>query len=223
MRVIRSVDSTAAENERADDQFGTLGGGNNIFAAGDCCCLEWPKRESDHWFQVRLWRQARAMGSYAAKCMTDSVDELGSGGAFDLFVHATQFFGLKVRVTQVSKIERKNPQGHIIDAAHKILVTNVAITLDLNSSSSVQVALLGHFNGQGLGPSIQDFVSSHVFEVDVNTSGAENGAFARPRCHHESIRIKNGSTNVQVLIRTTPAVEYIKAGNYCICWLSYAL
>lgn len=35
---------------------------------------------------------------YAAKCMTDSVDELGSGGAFDLFVHATQFFGHRVRV-----------------------------------------------------------------------------------------------------------------------------
>lgn len=36
------------------------------------------------------------MGLYTAKCMTDSVDELGSGGAFELFVHATQFFGYKV-------------------------------------------------------------------------------------------------------------------------------
>lgn len=32
---------------------------STIFAAGDCCCLEWPKRESNHWFQVRLWSQAR--------------------------------------------------------------------------------------------------------------------------------------------------------------------
>lgn len=30
-----------------------------IFAAGDCCRLEWPTRESAHWFQVRLWSQAR--------------------------------------------------------------------------------------------------------------------------------------------------------------------
>lgn len=30
-----------------------------IFAAGDCCCLEWPMRESAHWFQLRLWSQAR--------------------------------------------------------------------------------------------------------------------------------------------------------------------
>lgn len=105
MRVVRQT----GEDECAD-KFETLGGmvekasgENNVFAAGDCCCLEWPKRENDHWFQVRLWRQARAMGSYAAKCMTDSVDELGSGGAFDLFVHATQFFGYKVRATQGGK------------------------------------------------------------------------------------------------------------------------
>lgn len=39
----------------------------------------------------------RAMGLYAAKCMTDQVDELGPGGAFDLFAHATEFFGHKVR------------------------------------------------------------------------------------------------------------------------------
>lgn len=38
----------------------------------------------------------RAMGLYAAKCMTDCVDELGSAGSFDLFVHATQFFGHQV-------------------------------------------------------------------------------------------------------------------------------
>lgn len=37
------------------------------------------------------------MGLYAAKCMADCVDELGSAGAFDLFVHATHFFGHQVR------------------------------------------------------------------------------------------------------------------------------
>lgn len=46
----------------------------------------------------------RAMGLYAAKCMADCVDELASGGAFDLFVHATQFFGHKVRDTLLSLI-----------------------------------------------------------------------------------------------------------------------
>lgn len=91
MRVVRSA---TGGGRRAE---------SNIFAAGDCCCLEWPKRESDHWFQLRLWRQARAAGLYAAQCMADSVDELGPGGAFDLFVHATQFFGFQVRPAQKGK------------------------------------------------------------------------------------------------------------------------
>lgn len=41
----------------------------------------------------------REMGLYAAKCITNSVDELGSGGAFDLFVHSTRFFGHQVKAT----------------------------------------------------------------------------------------------------------------------------
>lgn len=50
---------------------------------------------------VCVLNERRAMGLYAAKCMTDSVDELGSGGAFDLFVHATQFFGHKVNTLHI--------------------------------------------------------------------------------------------------------------------------
>lgn len=84
---------------------------NNIFAAGDCCCLE---RNEDHWFQIRLWRQAKDMGSYAAKCITGSVDELTCGGVFELFVHATRFFGLKVRALtpSLSKTLRRRCLRH---------------------------------------------------------------------------------------------------------------
>lgn len=91
MRVVRSTDATKSEDIEG-------GRKNDIFAAGDCCSVQ----GTGHWFQVRLWRQARAMGLYAAKCMTDSVDELGSGGDFDLFIHATHFFGYKVRHTTIS-------------------------------------------------------------------------------------------------------------------------
>lgn len=87
MRVVRSSEATKGEGEEKKSRE------NNIFAAGDCCCME----SSEHWFQIRLWRQARAMGLFAAKCIADSVDELGSGGSFDLFVHATHFFDYKVR------------------------------------------------------------------------------------------------------------------------------
>lgn len=157
MRVSRGIEpaATAGDSKQGGDTnvSGAKTTEHTIFAAGDCCCLDWPMRESPHWFQMRLWSQARCdfitsilrvylsewhsstasheraprhclkpdasnmcsilessrpclplsipdvpdrlMGLYTAKCMTDCVDELGSGGAFDLFVHATEFFGHK--------------------------------------------------------------------------------------------------------------------------------
>ncbi|CBJ28169.1 conserved unknown protein [Ectocarpus siliculosus] len=138
---------------------------NNIFAAGDCCCLE---RNEDHWFQIRLWRQARDMGLYAAKCITGSLDELSRGGVFELFVHATRFFGFKV-------------------------------------------ALLGRFNGQGLGPSVQDLISNHELQEGPSGIGVKHGVTSTPECRHESIHIKRAtSESIRILIRTTPGVEYVK-------------
>ncbi|CAM9199193.1 unnamed protein product, partial [Hapterophycus canaliculatus] len=157
MRVVRSSDTSKSEDMEG-------GWENNIFAAGDCCSME----DTDHWFQVRLWRQARAMGLYAAKCMTDSVDELGAGGDFDLFVHATHFFGYKV-------------------------------------------ILLGRFNGQGLVSSTQDLVSSHTLEKLGNCT--DKDVSGRRESHHESIHIEGESSDVKILIRTTPREEYIKASE----------
>lgn len=68
------------------------------------------------------------------------------------------------------------------------------------------MALLGRFNGQGLGASIEEVVSNHALEMDVHDT-------TRPQCHHEAIHIKNGSSHIQVLIRTTPGLEYIKASK----------
>lgn len=53
----------------------------------------------------------REMGLFTAKCMADFVDEL-SAGAFDLFVHATRFFGHKVRTTHV------NMEAFVIPGTH---------------------------------------------------------------------------------------------------------
>ncbi|XP_055938282.1 pyridine nucleotide-disulfide oxidoreductase domain-containing protein 1-like isoform X2 [Argiope bruennichi] len=68
----------------------------HIFAAGDVCTASWSL--SKHWFQMRLWTQARQMGAYAAKCM--ACDMRGETAildvCFDLFTHVTKFFGYKV-------------------------------------------------------------------------------------------------------------------------------
>lgn len=68
----------------------------DVYAAGDVCTASWtPAR---HWLQMRLWTQARQMGAYAGKCMTDAVsgEETVQDFCFELFTHATRFFGYKV-------------------------------------------------------------------------------------------------------------------------------
>ncbi|XP_073824446.1 pyridine nucleotide-disulfide oxidoreductase domain 1 [Musca autumnalis] len=78
----------------------------SIYAAGDVCTAAWEKAE--HWFQMRLWTQARQMGSMAGRSM--SAHHLGEtiyqDFCFELFGHVTQLFGLPVIL-----LGRYNGQG----------------------------------------------------------------------------------------------------------------
>lgn len=67
-----------------------------IFAAGDVCTAAWTL--APHWFQMRLWTQAKQMGTYAAKCMVASQkqEEVMMDFTFEMFTHMTKFFGFKV-------------------------------------------------------------------------------------------------------------------------------
>lgn len=68
----------------------------NIYAAGDVCSVSWEMAE--HWFQMRLWTQARQMGMYASKTMAASLykELFLQDFCFELFTHVTTFFGYKV-------------------------------------------------------------------------------------------------------------------------------
>lgn len=68
----------------------------DIYAAGDVCEAGWPL--ATHWFQMRLWTQARQMGFYAAKCISAHIQQTSSElfFNFDVFSHVTKFFGLRV-------------------------------------------------------------------------------------------------------------------------------
>ncbi|GAB6020145.1 Pyridine nucleotide-disulfide oxidoreductase domain-containing protein 1 [Chamberlinius hualienensis] len=67
----------------------------DIYAAGDACTAGWKKAE--HWFQMRLWTQARHTGAYAAHCISLhlSGEEVIMDFCFELFTHVTKFFGYK--------------------------------------------------------------------------------------------------------------------------------
>lgn len=79
---------------------------DDVYAAGDCCWVNLKNVDSQHWFQMRLWSQARFMGILAAYSMYNRVNRMHSetyscldppiGLAFDIFSHATYFFGFKV-------------------------------------------------------------------------------------------------------------------------------
>lgn len=68
----------------------------DVYAAGDICTASWDP--AFHWLQMRLWTQARQMGAYCGKCVTDAVrgEETVQDFCFELFTHVTRFFGYKV-------------------------------------------------------------------------------------------------------------------------------
>ncbi|KAF6025619.1 PYROXD1 [Bugula neritina] len=80
----------------------------DVYAAGDVVnTSKWT--DTEYWYQMRLWSQAKQMGAYAAKCMhkhtsQSSISPLSLSYTppidmdicFELFSHVTQFFGFKV-------------------------------------------------------------------------------------------------------------------------------
>nr|CAB3265338.1 pyridine nucleotide-disulfide oxidoreductase domain-containing protein 1-like [Phallusia mammillata] len=86
-----------------------------VYAAGDVCSTTaWQKKP--HWHQMRLWTQARQMGMFAAQCMISHHKNIQTSNSsdcetpqdicFDLFAHATRFFGKRVIL-----LGRYNAQG----------------------------------------------------------------------------------------------------------------
>ena len=70
----------------------------DVFAAGDVCHAKWEADPPRHWFQMRLWTQARQLGLFAGQCMAASLrgEAIARDFSFEVFTHATKFFGFKV-------------------------------------------------------------------------------------------------------------------------------
>ncbi|KAF2348005.1 FAD/NAD(P)-binding domain [Trinorchestia longiramus] len=86
----------------------------DVYAAGDVCTPSW--QWATHWHQMRLWTQARQMGSYAAKCMWSSVsgEHIYQDFCFELFTHATKFFGHKVVMLGLYNGQKLNGQYEML-------------------------------------------------------------------------------------------------------------
>lgn len=68
----------------------------NVFAAGDVASASW--EQAPHWFQLKLWTQARQMAAMAAKAMHARItdQEVLQDFCFELFTHCTTLFGFRV-------------------------------------------------------------------------------------------------------------------------------
>jgi NAD(P)H-nitrite reductase large subunit len=70
----------------------------DVYAAGDSCTASWDL--APHWFQMRLWSQARQLADYAARSMWDAYSSPNTkfdlDFCFELFAHITNFFGYKI-------------------------------------------------------------------------------------------------------------------------------
>ncbi|XP_001356103.2 pyridine nucleotide-disulfide oxidoreductase domain-containing protein 1 [Drosophila pseudoobscura] len=68
----------------------------DVYAAGDVCSAAW--EPAPHWFQMRLWTQARQMGSMAGRSMSAAFEgePIYQDFCFELFGHVTQLFGYPV-------------------------------------------------------------------------------------------------------------------------------
>jgi len=68
----------------------------DVYAAGDVATAGW--KWAFHWFQMRLWTQARQMGIYAAYCIQCHLNSQSPKiyFPFEMFTHVTRFFGYKV-------------------------------------------------------------------------------------------------------------------------------
>jgi pyridine nucleotide-disulfide oxidoreductase domain-containing protein 1 len=121
-----------------------------VFAAGDCCSYlsEWDSGHgrllpddgfgsarvgagTTHFFQMKLWTQARTQGLYAAQCMCGCPEQYGLEAQFDVFTHMTRFFGYKVVL-----LGRFNAQG--LGAGVEAVTKQMVVTAEGEFVSSHQ-------------------------------------------------------------------------------------
>jgi pyridine nucleotide-disulfide oxidoreductase domain-containing protein 1 len=170
----RDIEGALLVNNRQQTSY------SDIFAAGDCCsvrAISENRGKEDgydcHWFQMKLWTQARTMGHYAAQCMHEhkhkSSTILGDIGAtdvandivFEVFAHVTRFFGHKVVL-----LGRYNAQG--LGSNYEARVKDMVVTdKGLVDSATSAAISQGKSNIKGTYAADTDQVSSTLNDLEV--------------------------------------------------------
>lgn len=191
-----------------------------IFAAGDCCTYRPASlRETQnhlngvnglsppHFFQMRLWTQARIMGTYAAQCLCEVEGDYGIDQHLELFAHVTRFFGLKVVL-----LGRYNAQGLGMEveriAKRTVLqlpmqddcdtTTTTDTTTNATATTATTTATGELPSDEGDASDEQDHHHSHVTK--------------RPKLHETapSAGAASAASSLEIWSRVTPNKQFIK-------------
>ena len=143
-RVSRGSDGGVA----VDATFRALGdaGAKGLFAAGDAACCDARRLDpSTRWFPMRLWSQARVSGTYAARVMCGEADAQAWGFNYELFAHATRFFGVKVILLGLYNAQKLDaePASDLVSYSRRDDATNTFARVLLLRGVMVGAALLG--------------------------------------------------------------------------------
>eukprot|EP01033_Poteriospumella_lacustris_P014226 gene14227-10169_t len=184
-----------------------------IFAAGDCCTYRPASlRETHnhlngvaglsppHFFQMRLWTQARIMGTYAAQCLCEVEGDYGIDQHLELFAHVTRFFGLKVVL-----LGRYNAQGlgMEVERIAKRTVLQLPMQDDCDTTTKTGTPATATATGEppsdeGDASDEQDHHHSHVTKRPKLHETAPSAASSAP------------SSSLEIWSRVTPHKQFIK-------------
>jgi hypothetical protein len=162
---------------------------------------------------MRLWSQARSMGELAAYSMRGALGEVLGGFSFELFQHATRFFGKRVVL-----LGRFNGAGlaHMDDVTANIVVSSTGVQRNREARAAraaQRTALPRHAGGRGAQAAVESLGESCPKRVRPSRRrrGAKPPPPAPPPAPLAGADAAARSETTQVLVRCTPGREYIKA------------
>lgn len=163
-----------------------------VFAAGDCCqvYLDSKNEGPRHWFQMKLWSQARSMGIYAAHCMAAALQTVS---------HESH------ELASQKQIRRLKTEDYEIIYGHSMFESFAHVTHFFGH----KVVLLGRFNAQGLGSDVEKCTREVIISKDGLQRSDRKGLSSRFR-NTSAEGSSNSDSDLEIWTRVTPGEEYIK-------------
>ena len=145
----------------------------DVFAAGDCCSPGW--EFSPFWQHMRLWTQAKQMGTCVARSIVASLNKepkVPLDICFDVFTHVTTFFGFKVIL--LGNFNAKNLNKDDCEFLLRYTKDNEYVKVVLHQNRMCGAILMGEtdyeetFENLIMNQFDLEFIKEHLLDPDVD-------------------------------------------------------